>query len=82
MMIIETSFTTNFLFHYFSIQLYTIYHLIFLKHFLPKYTPYYPSYSSILRSSLYFANLYDLQGAPVFICPLERPTTKWAIKVS
>lgn len=50
--------------------------------FLPAKTARSPSSSSILRSWLYLANLYDLQGAPVFICPVPNPTTKSAMKLS
>ena len=53
----------------------------FLK-FLPAYTAFSPSSYSILSSWLYFANLYDLHGAPVFICPVFRPTARSAMNVS
>lgn len=38
--------------------------------------------SSILKIWLYFAKRSDLQGAPVLIWPVERPTTRSAMKVS
>ena len=41
-----------------------------------------PSSSSILSSWLYLARRSDLQGAPVLICPLPRPTTRSAMKQS
>lgn len=41
-----------------------------------------PSSSSIRKIWLYLHNLSDRQGAPVLICPVERPTTKSAMKQS
>ena len=48
----------------------------------PAYLAFVPNSSSILRSWLYLANLSDLQGAPVLIWPVPRPTTRSAMKQS
>ena len=38
--------------------------------------------ASIQSNLLYFATLSDLQGAPVLICPVPKPTQRSAIVLS
>lgn len=53
-----------------------------LRNDLPAYLAPAPSSSSIRRIWLYLARRSDLHGAPVFIWPVDKPTTKSAINVS
>merc|ERR1719440_2188421 len=53
-----------------------------LRKFTPAKTHASPSSSSMRRSWLYFARRSERHGAPVLICPVRRPTTKSAMKVS
>lgn len=49
---------------------------------LPAYIAFFPNSCSILRIWLYLAVRSDLQGAPVFIYPVAKPTTRSAMKLS
>lgn len=50
-----------------------------LRKLFPAYLALAPSSSSILRSWLYLARRSDLQGAPVLIWPVQRPTARSAM---
>merc|ERR1712100_233428 len=53
-----------------------------LRKLVPAKTHASPSSSSMRRSWLYFARRSERHGAPVLICPVRKPTTKSAMKVS